>query len=208
MARNNTRRTPVALARREIVSELYKRGYTYREIRSEVMKRLDLKTYSLQTVHSDVTVLLDEWREMRNINVDQAIQLELQRIDTMDKEAWEAWDKSKTDYERSAKRQKGAPTQGGGTDGGEGGGFKVLEAEERREDVVCCGDPRYLDIIHRNAIERRKILGIYAPEKREVTGKDGAALIPEFKIEIIDHRDQVKDDDTDDQSVCRNRIGY
>lgn len=207
MGKFNTKRTLQALARREIVAELYKRGYSYREIRSEVMARLNLDTYSLRTVHKDVVVLLEEWRESRNINIDQAVQLELQRIDTMDKEAWEAWDKSKTDYEKKRSHQFGKPSEGGDGNGGDGQ-IRTTSVAQFMDEMVCCGDPRYLDVIHRNGVERRKILGIYAPEKQELTGKDGAALIPEFKIEIIDHRDQVKNDDTDDTSVRRNPIGY
>ena len=86
------------LARLEIISGLYKRGYSFREIRSEVMKRLNLETYSLETVHKDISRLLEEWREQRIDKIDQIVQLELQRNDDIIKEAWQAWDKSKTYY--------------------------------------------------------------------------------------------------------------
>ena len=45
------------MVRLEIVSELFKKGYTYRVIRQEVMKRLDLQSYSLDTVKKDVDAL-------------------------------------------------------------------------------------------------------------------------------------------------------
>ena len=76
-----------AVLRQNIVAELYKQGYNYREIREEVMKRLDIPRYSLQTVHADVQSILAEWRQMRNLNVEELQQLELQRIDTIIKEA-------------------------------------------------------------------------------------------------------------------------
>lgn len=41
-------------ARLVIVSELYSKGKSFREIRSEVIRRLDLGSYSLKTVHDDI----------------------------------------------------------------------------------------------------------------------------------------------------------
>ena len=196
-----------AVQRQNIVSDLYKQGYNYREIREEVMKRLDIPRYSLQTVHADVQSILAEWRQMRNLNIEELQQLELQRIDTIIKEASEAWEKSKTDYDKKRSKQYGRPT---GDSGGDGeGGIETVGVEQSREEMVMCGDVRYLDMIHKVSMERRKILGLYAPEKREITGKDGRELLPNIKVEIIDSREQVNtDDDTDDKGVCRNTIGF
>ena len=193
--------------RQNIVSDLYKQGYNYREIREEVMKRLDIPRYSLQTVHADVQSILAEWRQMRNLNIEELQQLELQRIDTIIKEASEAWEKSKTDYDKKRSKQYGRPT---GDSGGDGeGGIETVGVEQSREEMVMCGDVRYLDMIHKVSMERRKILGLYAPEKREITGKDGRELLPNIKVEIIDSREQVNaDDDTDNKGVCRNTIGF
>lgn len=196
-----------AVLRQNIVSDLYKQGYNYREIREEVMKRLDIPRYSLQTVHADVQNILAEWRQMRNLNIEELQQLELQRIDTIIKEASEAWEKSKTDYDKKRSKQYGRPT---GDSGGDGeGGIETVGVEQSREEMVMCGDVRYLDMIHKVSMERRKILGLYAPEKREITGKDGRELLPNIKVEIIDSREQVNtDDDTDNEGVCRNPIGF
>lgn len=198
------RKKQQAVLRQNIVSDLYKQGYTYREIRKEVMERLDIAKYSLNTVHADVQAILAEWRQMRNLNIEELQQLELQRIDATIKEAWEAWEKSKTDYDKKRSKQIGRPAG----DSGDGeGGIETVGVEQSREEMVMCGDVRYLDIIHKVSMERRKILGLYAPEKREITGKDGKDLIPDIKVEIIDSRDKVNDD-TDDEGVRRNPIGY
>ena len=73
-----------------------------------------------------------------------------------------------------------------------------------------CGDVRYLDIIHKVSTERRKILGLYAPEKRALVDTKGEDILPQIKIEVIDSRDKVAttDDDTDDEGVRRNPIGF
>ena len=113
--------------RMEIVAPLFKRGYSYREIKDEVKAKLNLTSYSLQTVKRDIDDLLKEWQECRVADMDVNIQLELTRIDAVVKEAWGAWEDS-----------------------------KMMDGR---------GDPRYLDVINRNLQERRKILGLYAPDK-------------------------------------------
>ena len=155
------------IVRLDIIAGLYKRGYSYREIRNEVMARLDLQSYSLQTVHKDVNRLLGEWRKTRIENIDYALQLELQRIDDLIKEAWEAWDKSKTDYERKKAKQHGVPNVG---EENKERSILTVKMEQQSEEVICYGDPRYLEIIHKLLIERRKLLGLYAPEKRDIQG--------------------------------------
>lgn len=153
------------IVRLDIISELYKRGYSYRDIRDEVMARLDLPSYSLRTVSKDVNKLLEEWRETRIDNTDLALQLELERLDSIVKEAWAAWEKSKTDYERKKAKQQGIP---GSSE--EENGIITVKLEQQKEEVICYGDPRYLDIIHKALIERRKLLGLYAPEKKDISG--------------------------------------
>ena len=152
------------LARLEIISDLYKRGYNFREMRSEVMRRLDLATYSLETVHKDVCRLLEEWKKHRISKIDQIVQLELQRNDTIIKEAWEAWDKSKTDYERRSAKQYGTP---GKEDGGEER-ISTTKIQQRREMVRKNGDPRYLELILKVQERNAKLLGYDKPIKVDI----------------------------------------
>ena len=152
--------------RLEIVSELYKKGYSVRKIRAEVMARLDLPTYSTFTVHKDIHSLLSEWRESRLQDMDMALQLELERIDDTCRELWEQWEKSKTDYKKTTNKRKGSPSkdmQGGQT-------LKTYQKEEIETSVVRLGDPSYIAEIRQQLGERRKLLGLYAPEKRNITG--------------------------------------
>lgn len=177
------------IVRLDIIAELYKRGYSYRDIRTEVMNRLDLQTYSLRTVAKDVNKLLEEWRETRIENLDLALQLELVRIDDLTREAWAAWNKSKEDQTLRNNKQKGIPSdlvdtgKEANKDAGQNNGctsnnpaperrdeIVTVAMEQQTKEVICTGDPRYLDIIHKLAIERRKLLGLYAPEKKSVSG--------------------------------------
>lgn len=160
------------LLRMDILSTLYKRGYSYRDMRAEVMARLDLKSYSLETVKKDIDALLEEWRSTRIEDLDLALQLELERIDTLIKEAWEAWEKSKENYKKVKAAQEGVPgTPEEDEDGNEKPSQIVtVKMKQTSEDVMSYGDPRYLEVINRLLIERRKLLGLYKPDQHEVSG--------------------------------------
>lgn len=161
------KRNQQKLARLEIVAQLYKRGYSIRKIQSEVVKRLELKTYSLATVHKDIQTLLDEWRENRIEDMDAALQLELERIDDTVRELWEQWEKSKTDYTKTARKQKGSPSRDNQT--GQTS-IRTYQTERTETEVIRLGDPSYIAEIRQQLAERRKLLGLYAPEKKDISG--------------------------------------
>lgn len=151
------------LARLEIVAKLFKRGYSYADIQREVREQLGMDSgYSLRTVHKDVHTLLEEWRETRIDDMDKAMQAELARLNEMEKEAWQEWDKSKLDHEKKRAKQQRVSGEGGDD---------AVRMEQQREEVVGFGDPRYLDIVHKCGIERRKMLGLYSPEKKDISGE-------------------------------------
>lgn len=168
-------RQQIKTARLEIVAELYKRGWSVRKVRQEVMRRLDLKSYSLQTVHADIKTLLAEWRESRIENMDEALTLELTRIDDTCRELWDQWEKSKTDYTKTSNKRKGAPVQNNGNGNGGNGNngetqIRTYSIEDKRENIIRLGDPAYISEIRKQLEERRKLLGLYAPEKKDVSG--------------------------------------
>lgn len=181
-ALQDNRQRQMRVARLEIVSELFKRGYSRRKIREEVKKRLDLSSYSLQTVQRDVQTLLSEWREDRIENTDDLVQLELERIDDAVRELWAQWEKSKNDHTQQTRRQKGSPQrdqQTGQTS------IRTFQTERTETDVVGLGDVSYIVEIRRQLEERRKLLGLYAPEKKDINanGSFAAYLIESGMID-------------------------
>lgn len=185
----HTHQNKIKEARLEIVAQMYKRGSTIRAIRAEVMRRLDLKTYSTQTVHKDVQTLLKEWRESRLGNMDDALQLELARIDDTVRELWEQWEKSKEDYTKTQRKRKGAPARNGNQDNnnGDDGDIRTFSVEEQIEQVVRLGNPTYIAEIRQQLAERRKLLGLYAPEKRDIKGEVSVSRPPsEMTVEEIE----------------------
>lgn len=161
------RRNQAKLGRLEIVAELYKKGYSLRQMNREVMARLNLSAYSLRTTKNDVDTLLQEWRENRLENMDDALTLELERIDDTVRELWGQWEKSKEDYARTTNIRKGAPRRD--TETGESS-LQTYSVEESRTNVVGLGNPSYITEIRNQLAERRKLLGLYAPEEKNVTG--------------------------------------
>lgn len=152
------------LARLQIASKLYLRGHSFRSIREEVMRRLDLKTYSLDTVKKDIDLLLKEWREERIDDMDASISLELARIDAIIVELWAQWEKSKQDTEKTATKKKGAAKRNDGITG-----IETQAIEETRASVLGLGNVAYISEIRAQLTERRKLLGLYSPEKRAIT---------------------------------------
>lgn len=181
--RNVQKRNKLKEGRKEIEAPLYKRGWSIARITEEVRTRLDTHC-STRTVWRDINEMLDEWREARINDVDQRLQLELERIDDAVSELWEQWDKSKEDWVREHNKRIGVPVDndGNGGSGGEGTEIVTVKRENVTENVVGLGNPAYIAEIRQQLAERRKLLGLYAATKTELTGKDGSPLIPTEKM--------------------------
>lgn len=192
MSRDNQykKRRQIKEGRLEVIAQLYKRGFTIRAIKAELMKRFDLKALSTATIHRDIQTLINEWRESRLANIDDALQLELSRIDDIVKELWEQWEKSKEDYTRTQRKRKGAPTKNNtenSEENNEGGSIKTFSIEEQTQQVIGLGNPAYIAEIRQQLSERRKLLGLYAPEKRDIKGDVSINKAPcEMSVEEIE----------------------
>ncbi len=158
------RRRQLKTARLDIIAELYKRGYSLRKITEEVKRRLNIPKLAVSTTYNDVQTLLKEWRESRIENIDQALQLELERIDDTTAELWEQWDKSKEEAQKTT-------TRSGRIKGKGGSGIETDAVSGSRTNVGGLGNPAYITEIRQQLIERRKLLGLYAPEARQVKGE-------------------------------------
>jgi vacuolar-type H+-ATPase subunit H len=178
----SVKRNKLKEARLEVVGQLYKRGYSYAEIAREATSRLNPeRPYSKQTIFLDCQLLLKQWKEERVQNVDDAIQKELAIIDDIIKQLWIAWDKSVLDQELRSSKKKGEISKGDSTK------VTTKEIEEAVKSEINYGDVRYISEIRANLIERRKLLGLYSPEKKELTGSNGGAIQTENKTTIIEY---------------------
>ena len=167
-------------ARLPIVAELYSKGKSYSKIREEVMVRLNLPSYSKATVKKDIETLLEEWRESRIKDIDLAQTLALERNRQHYEEVREEWERSKEDRTAKSIKRKGAPAKGVEDDEDGGSAIKTTFQERKVTTILGKGDPAYMDLMIRLEDQRAKILGLYAPEKKEISGKDGEPLFTSF----------------------------
>lgn len=141
----------------EIIAPLWRKNWTYAEIRKEVMRRLGKEAYSVGTVCKDVKVLIAQWREQRLNDTEEKITTELARLDQVIREAWEMWEKSKQDYNRKSQSQTGVPVEG---EKGQPLTIKSIQAMMWDAEQRGCGDPRYLDVILKALNQRCKLMGL------------------------------------------------
>ena len=130
--------------------------------------RLDLASYSTSVVQTYKQVLLKEWRSGRLEDMDDAIQLELERIDDTVRELWGQWERSKEAQTEVHMSKRGRPAGTGAN--GSGGGLQTVEATETEKTKAGLGDVSYIAEIRKQLMERRKLLGLYAPEKKDISG--------------------------------------
>lgn len=45
-----------------------------------------------------------------------------------------------------------------------------MKRQQNETNIVVCGNPAYMAEIRQQLVERRKLLGLYAPEKKELSG--------------------------------------
>lgn len=180
------------IARLNIVSDLYKKGWSIRQIRAEVMARLDLPTLSTGTVKRDIDTLLEEWRDDRVKDTDALLELELARIDETCKELWEQWERSKEESEVKTTKRKGIPRQQGDGQQQPGGQIHTLSLEEKKVSQQGLGDPRYIAEIRAQLMERRRLLGLYAPEKQEISGEMSFAAFLQQSGVVDDAEEDIK----------------
>lgn len=166
-----------------IVADEYARGRTIRQIAQTVMEQMGLeKPPSVGAIHKDIQNLLTEWRAARIEDMDLAIQGELVQIDYQVGQLWEQWEKSKTDFQTKTSKKKGKITKGAkGSDGEQS--ITPQEVENTVRNEVLLGDPRYIAEIRNQQTERRKLLGLYAPEKKELSGNETKPIEVRKKID-------------------------
>lgn len=175
LTENNRKARQAREARLPVVAELYKKGYSLRKIKDEVDARFD-SNISLNTLSKDIKILLKEWRESRISDVDDLVNLELARIDDCLSELWEQWEKSKENYTKTESSRKGIPVPAGEGNGngdvagGEQTEIQTVERKQKELQMIVYGNPAYMSEIRQQLIERRKLLGLYAPDKKELSG--------------------------------------
>ena len=152
---------------RRDIADKYLQGWTQARITEHLNARKDI-AYQLSTrmIGYDLKSVQDMWRASALIDVDEAKANALAKVDRLEREYWNAWERSCEDAETV--RMEGKPTG----EGEDGAPEKVVKTSKGQ-----AGDPRFLTGVQW-CIERRcKIIGVDAPTKQELSGKGGGDLI-------------------------------
>ena len=169
--RHGYRRTP---EQREndlvFCTDLFLKGYSYRQISDLLNKRnakmgLDYAIVPPMRVYKDLKQLLINWKREHEENIDLYITKELSKLDKIEAELWDAWERSKKRIV-SKIRQSGLKT-------------------ERSETFA--GNPRYLDLVLSVQQRRAKLLGLDAPVKVDLPNVNVSvdSSAPKYDISVI-----------------------
>lgn len=142
MATPGRKNSKEAVARRRaVVADLYLKGYYQSEIARQTR-------VSQQQISADIRHLMKEWQKSALTDYDEAMQQELARINKRETEAWDAWERSKTQFKKRTIKGKAI---------GEGDTNLVEKSEQTEERN---GDPRYLTIVENCSKQRCELLGL------------------------------------------------
>lgn len=120
------------------------------------------KPWSRGVIEQDLQFLTERWQTEAKRDIGEHIARELEKIDEVEREAWAAW-------RRGIGKKQFTVTER--NEGGKGGRSRArVETEELN------GDPRYLAILADCRRDRAALLGLNAPKRSEVTGKDGGPI--------------------------------
>ena len=149
-----------SLERQAKVAEFYLQGWSQLKIAAEVGS-------AQSTISRDLKAIREEWRKSRIRDFEEAIAIQLEKIDLTEREAWSAWERSQQDAVSKKNMMTGGecPTE--------------WEQEVRTGQY---GDPRFLKIALECVERRCKLLGLDAPEKHQHTGADGRPLVMEVVV--------------------------
>lgn len=143
------RRKPIV---REAHLEETARRYLRGEGQAEIARTLGV---TQQTVSNDLKELQRRWREAALADIGDWKAEQLARIDALEREYWEAWERSKQPVRVQTTRlvtgEAGSRSEGG----------------MREEEVV--GDPRFLSGVQWCISERIRVLGLAAPVRQDLT---------------------------------------
>lgn len=162
LASGMPRGRPVPVKERDLTktARLYLEGRTQMEIAEKV-------GVSVSTVAKDLSEIRGRWRSSMVMSYGEAVAREVAKLDALEAQAWDAWYRSQGQKRRTT-TQRGHNTQGD---------VDMTTRQTWRE----VGDPRFLEVARKCSEDRRKLLGLDAPDRLEIYGSD------------TDHRSSIRD---------------
>jgi hypothetical protein len=146
-------------------------AYVHRKTHREIAAHLSAtRPYRIshQQVGLDLQKVEKQLREAPMVNLHEHNMRELLIIDGLQREAWDAWERSKKDRTSKGQVVKLLGLTRKERDAGSG------ENRETRVTITTeVGDARFLAIVFQCIEYRMRLLGLEAPKRQELTGPDG-----------------------------------
>lgn len=134
---------------------LYLKGHTMPVVR-DLMEEKTGHNFSVGTIHKFINEGVVEWRQSKEHMVANHKEIELEKINRLESEYWDAWERSKLNYKATSEtKTKGKSEESPG---------KLGTTSKRIDERASNGDPRFLEGIHRCVETRNKMLGIEVPQ--------------------------------------------
>lgn len=180
------KRTPFQIERDRLeIAQMYLRGKTQHEIATALVSPERGYILSQQMISYDLRAVQVQWQKSTLVNIDEIKGRELARVDTLELEYWEAWERSKLNAEVRITRQRGKRAKDDKAIPEE------VERTERTEGRT--GNPAFLNGVQWCIEQRCKIFGLYAPEKinldwrkeAETKGIDAGELFNKIVAEYV-----------------------
>lgn len=162
------------LSRRSKVAELVLRGVTNQ---FEICARLGMEPKQQPTVSRDIKAIEEDWRRIAAQQISEARGRELERLDRVEREYWDAWERSKVERQSTRNRRRRKPTQ---KLDAEGRPLTETEDEDETKKEPRDGDARFLDGVLACVKKRCEILGIDAPKRLKHGGDEESPPIKVF----------------------------
>jgi hypothetical protein len=140
------------LSRRTKVAALLLRGTTNQ---FEIAAKLGMEASQHYTISRDIKAIKEEWRGSALRDFNEARGREIEKLEALEKEFWEAWDRSRVEKvsERTKKNKKG----------------RSLAYEDETRKELRDGNPAFLDGALKCIAKRCELLGLDAPKESRVT---------------------------------------
>lgn len=154
------------------IGRLLVRGATQEEI-AEKLATVRPYCLSRSMIRDDVALLLRRWRADGVSLLGSAVDVTLRKLDALEAECWEAWDKSKLAKTRTTLTRKNRGAKGTGA------GDEIATVGEEIKSgvsVTSPGDPAFVGKILDILDQRARLLGLEAPSKHEHGGPGGGPI--------------------------------
>lgn len=149
---------------RVLIARMYVRGKSQHEIRMELNTLYPPERFlSAKAIHLDMKAIQDMWRNSTLYDFNAAKMKELARIDEAEREAWDAWERSKekhvrVEYEVSDDQVPFSADK-----------IADVKRKKRRKIIeATVGDFRYLEMVERLIKTRCQVLGLFEPQRVQV----------------------------------------